>query len=71
MRLLTAAEELRNRIAERVGPESRERFERTRPTIAFAQTHTNDLETFTAGLDELCAQTAGFLVEGLEDADDG
>ncbi len=71
MRLLTAAEELRDRIAERVGPETRELLERTRPTTAFAQTHTNDLEAYTSALDDLCAQTARFLVERFGEANDG
>ena len=63
MRLLTAAEDLRDRIADRVGPEARVLFERTRPTTAFAQTRTNDEDAYTAALDELCADTARFLVQ--------
>jgi len=63
MRLLTAAEELRDRIADRVGLETRELLEGTREGTAFAQMHTNDLEAYTSALDELCAETARFLVD--------
>jgi len=62
MRLLTAAEDLRDRVIDRVGPDARALFEQTRPTTAFAQTHTNDIAAYTAALDELCAATARFLV---------
>ena len=71
MRLLTAAEELRDRIADRVGPQTRALFERTRPATGFAQTHTNDLEAYTSTLDELCAETARFLVDRSEVTRDG
>ena len=71
MRLLTAAEALRDRVIERVGPEARELFEQTRPTSAFAQTHTNDVAVYTATLDELCAATARFLVERFGGPDVG
>jgi hypothetical protein len=71
MRLLTAAEELRDRIAERVGPESRELLRSTDEGIAFAQTHTNDLEAYTTTLDELCTRTARFLVGRFGEASDG
>ena len=71
MRLLTAAEELRDRIAGRVGPETEALLERTRPATSFAQTHTNDLEAYTSTLDELCVQTARFLVERSGEARDG
>jgi hypothetical protein len=63
MRLLTAAEELRHRIVDRVTPDTRAILRATEPKTSFAQTHTNDLEAYTAALDELCAETAGFLVE--------
>ena len=69
MRLLTAAEELRDRIVNRVGPEARALFERTLTTTAFAQTNTNDLDAYTSALDELCADTARFLVERLGGSD--
>jgi hypothetical protein len=62
MRLLTAAEELRDRIFDRVTPKTRELFRQTQPKTRFAQTHTNDLEAYTATLDELCTETARFLV---------
>ena len=71
MRLLTAAEELRDRIAERVGPETRELLRSTGDETAFAQTHTNDLEAYTATLDELCTRTARFLVGRFGEATDG
>ena len=62
MRLLTAAEELRDRILDRVSPRTRELLEATRENTRFAQIHTNDLEAYTATLDELCATTARLLV---------
>lgn len=71
MRLLTAAEELRDRIVDRVGPQTRALFERTGPATGFAQTHTNDLEAYTSTLDELCAETARFLVDRSQEARDG
>lgn len=71
MRLLTAAEELRDRIADRVGPQTRALFERTRPATGFAQRHTNDVEAYTSTLDELCAETALFLVDRSQEARDG
>src|SRR3990170_5653349 len=63
MRLLTAAEELRDRMVNRVGPDTGTLLRRTEPGTAFAQTHTNDLDAYTSALDELCARTARFLVE--------
>lgn len=63
MRLLTAAEELRDRIVDRVTPAARAVLRATEPKTSFAQTHTNDLEAYTVTLDELCAETARFLVE--------
>jgi hypothetical protein len=63
MRLLTAAEELRDRIVDRVTPDTRAILRTTEPKTLFATTHTNDLEAYTATLDELCAETARFLVE--------
>ena len=63
MRLLTAAEELRGRIVDRVSPETRELLEATQANTRFAQIHTNDLAAYTATLDELCTTTARFLVE--------
>ena len=53
MRLLSAAEELRVR-GRRAGL-TRSRDARSTVGTAFAQTHTNDLEVYTATLDELCA----------------
>ncbi len=71
MRLLSAAEDLRDRIIDRVGPETRAHLRQTEEATAFAQTHTNDLEAYTSTLDELCARAARFLVERFGEAGDG
>jgi len=62
MRLLSAAEDLRDRVIDRVSPETRALLRQTVEATTFAQTHTNDLEAYTSTLDELCTQTARFLV---------
>ncbi len=63
MRLLSAAEDLRERIVDRVSPLTRALLRGTEEATTFAQMHTNDLEAYTSTLDQLCAQTARFLVE--------
>jgi len=71
MRLLTAAEDLRDRIADRVSPATRTLLEATRARTEDAQTHTSDLDAYTAALDELCADTARFLVRRFGEGHDG
>jgi len=71
MRLLSAAEDLRDRVVDRVSPETRALLRQTEEATSFAQTHTNDLEAYTATLDDLCARTARFLVERFGEAGDG
>ena len=63
MRLLSAAEDLRERIAGRVSPELAAMFERTVPVSADAQEQVNDRDTYTERLDELCRIVAATLVE--------
>jgi hypothetical protein len=73
MRLLSAAEELRDRIAGRVSSEVDAMLESTRAPAALAQEQVNDRETYTRSLDELCAIVARTLVAraGLRERADG
>ena len=66
MRLLTAAESLRDRIAGRVSPEVAAMLEATVAPSSFAQEHVNDFEAYARGLDELCAILARTLVARAE-----
>ncbi len=73
MRLLSAAEELRDRLAGRVSPETTAMFEATVAPTALAQEHVNDRGLYTKSLDELCAIVARALVAraGLDGGADG
>jgi hypothetical protein len=68
MRLLSAAETLRDRIAGRVSPELAATLEATVGPASVAQEQVNDLGIYTRDLDELCAIVARALVAraGLE-----
>ena len=66
MRLLSAAEDLRDFVWERVSPEARILLDETAETITYAQNHTNDTEKFTATLDALCRTAAQHLVAQSE-----
>lgn len=69
MRLLTAAEKLREFIRERVSPETKALLSDTDELTTRAQIYMSDLEAYTADLDELCSLTAQFFVDqsGLKD----
>ena len=73
MRLLSAAEELRNRLAGRVSPETTAMFEATVAPAALAQEYINHRDLYTESLDELCAIVARALVAraGLDGVADG
>ena len=73
MRLLSAAEDLRDRIAGRVSPSLAAMFEQTGPLGSFAQELVNDRAAYTRSIDELCRIVARSLVEraGLGGASDG
>ena len=63
MRLLTAAEELREFIRKRVSPETQALLADTDDLTTRAQIYMSDLDAYTADLDELCRMTAQFFVE--------
>ena len=69
MRLLTAAEDLREVIRERVSPETLELLAGTDVVSEHAQVYMDDTEIYKADLDELCRMMARFFVDqsGLED----
>ncbi len=63
MRLLTAAEKLREFTRKRVSPETEALFSNTDELTTRAQIYMSDLEAYSADLDELCRMTAKFFVE--------
>jgi hypothetical protein len=63
MRLLTAAEELREFIRERVSPETQALLAETDELTTRAQIYMSDAEAYTSDLDELCRMTAQFYVD--------
>ncbi len=63
MRLLSAAEKLRDFITEDVSPEARQLLVSTMEKTEHAQIIMNDVEAYTSALDELCEMTARYLVE--------
>lgn len=66
MRLLTAAEELREFIRERVSLETQTLFANTDEITTRAQIYMADTEAYTADLDELCRMTAKFFVDNSD-----
>jgi hypothetical protein len=62
MRLLTAAELVRDSFKARASADAQGFLSSTEPKTAFAQTHTNDAEAYASVLDELCAMVARQLV---------
>ncbi len=62
MRLLTAAEKLRDFITAGVSPEARQLLDSTIEKTEYAQIIMNDAESYTAALDELCEMVAHYLV---------
>jgi len=62
MRLLSAAEILRDYVWERVSPENRTLLDATAEKIDHAQMNTADTEDYTATLDTLCRMAAQHLV---------
>ena len=71
MRLLTAAEKLREFIRERVSPESKVLLTDTDELTSRAQIYMDDLESYTADLDELCGLVAQFFVDQSDLKDGG
>jgi len=63
MRLLFAAEKLRDFVAGRISPSLQKLFEDTEPVINRAHIVVNDTEKFTAELDHLSTVVAEYLVE--------
>ena len=63
MRLLFAAEKLRDFVAGRISPSLQKLFEDTEPVINKAHIVVNDTEKFTAELDHLSTVVAEYLVE--------
>ena len=63
MRLLFAAEKLRDFVAGRISPSLQKLFEDTEPVINRAHIVVNDPEKFTAELDQLSTVVAEYLVE--------
>ena len=63
MRLLTAAENLREFIRERVSPETQSLLADTDELTTRAQIYMEDLEAYSSDLDQLCRMTAQFFVD--------
>ena len=63
MRLLSAAEILRDFVKPRVSPATREMLDETMELITYAQMNTNDTESYTVTVDALCRQVAQHLVD--------
>ncbi len=63
MRLLTAAEILREFMMARVSAAMQALLEETLETTIHAQIHMADTEIYTATLDELCRRIAEFVVD--------
>ncbi len=70
MRLLTAAELLRDFMIKRVSPDAQKLLTATIEKTTHAQIYVNDIETYTNTLDGLCGMVAQYLVDqsGLETA---
>ena len=66
MRLLTAAEELREFIRGRVSLETQTLLAGTDEISTHAQIYMADSDAYTADLDELCSMTAQFFVENSD-----
>ena len=63
MRLLTAAELLRDFIVERTSPGARNLLTTTVEKTEYAQIIMNDVEAYTTALDELCGLVAQYLLD--------
>jgi predicted nucleic acid-binding protein len=66
MRLLSAAENLRDFIVKRVSSDTRGLLEETLELTAHAQIYMADADDYTDTLDELCRMVARFVVEHSE-----
>ena len=66
MRLLFAAEKLRDFVSGRTSPALQKLFEDTEPIINSAHIVVNDVEKFTAELDHLSTIVAEYLVEASD-----
>ena len=69
MRLLTAAEKLREFMMERASPDTHTLLNETVELTTHAQIHTADTQGYSDTLDELCGTIAQYLVEqsGLDE----
>ena len=63
MRLLSAAENLREYIRARVSPETRDLLTDTDDLTTHAQIYMSDEDAYRSDLDELCRMTAEYFVE--------
>jgi hypothetical protein len=72
MRLLSAAEKMRDFIRERVSSDTRQLLDGTDDMTTYAQIHIAELECYTDTLDELCRHFARYLVEksGLDEVEE-
>ena len=66
MRLLTAAEKLRQLIRERVSADTQSLFSDTDELSTHAQINMMDQDAYAADLDELCRLTAQYFVDQSE-----
>lgn len=68
MRLLTAAENLREFVKEHVSSDTQKLFDKTVDLTTHAQIHMADTEGYSDTLDELCGMVAQYLLKqsGLE-----
>jgi len=71
MRLLTAAENLREFIRERVSPETQVLLADTDEITTRAQIYMGDLEAYSSDLDQLCRITAQFFVDHSDSKEGG
>jgi hypothetical protein len=62
MRVLTAAEILRDFVMERVSPDAQTLLEGTVNTITHAHVYMADTEVYTTALDDLCREVADYVV---------
>lgn len=63
MRILTAAETLRDFMMARASPDTQALLQETVEKTTHAHVNMSDTESFTATLDELCRRVAAFVVD--------
>ncbi len=69
MRLITAAEILRDFVMERVSLDTRDLLDQTKEMTTHAQINMYDIEDYTSTLDSLCGMLAQYVVQksGLQE----